>query len=158
MQVKQENKQLNGENLKIAIILATFNKKLGEELLKNTQEELIKQKVKKENILIEKVPGSLEIPITAKLIAQTNKYDAIITLGIVIKGSTYHFELVSNESHRAIMDTSLQEITPIIFGILTTYTKEQAEERIQQNKLNKGKEFAQTAIQMALLKNKYTKK
>lgn len=146
---KLQNQKLDGTGLRIGIVFSRFNDSIGNKLLENTVENLVKNKVPKKNIDIFKVPGALEIPLTAKILIEKKLYDVIIALGIILKGKTYHFELVSRESHRALMDLSLQSNFPVVFGILAVNTKHQALERVEKSKLNKGKEFAQTAIESA---------
>lgn len=143
---------LDGKGLKIAIILSRFNDSLGNILLENTLETLKKLNVSEKNIQITKVPGALELPLTAKLIAIKQKPDAIIALGIVIKGDTSHYDHVCTETHRGLMKVSLKTETPVIFGVITAFTEKQAVDRVQKSKLNKGKEYAETAVEMALLK------
>lgn len=149
---------LNGKNLKIAIVFSCFNSSIGEKLLKNTIEELKKLHVSEKNIKIINVPGALEIPLATKLLIKQKKYDAIIAMGIIIKGETYHFELVSHESHRALMDLSLEYNYPIVFGILSTKTEKQARDRVTKSKLNKGREFAVAAVEMAQITKSLQKK
>lgn len=146
------DKALDGKNLKISIILSRFNDSLGNILLENTIETLKKLNVSEKNIQITKVPGALELPLTAKLIAIKQKPDAIIALGIVIKGDTSHYDHVCTETHRGLMKVSLKTETPVVFGVITAFTKKQAVDRVEKNKLNKGKEYAETAVEMALLK------
>jgi 6,7-dimethyl-8-ribityllumazine synthase len=131
---------LDGSKLKIAIILPRFNDNIGDILYKNTIENL------PVNPRLIRVPGALEIPFAAQKIAK--KFDVIIALGAIIKGDTAHFDIVCQQSARGIMDVSLKTKTPIINGILTCYTEEQAIERAKE----KGKEFAESAIEIALLK------
>ncbi|MCC7197020.1 6,7-dimethyl-8-ribityllumazine synthase [Candidatus Peregrinibacteria bacterium] len=145
-------KELNGKDLKISIVFSRFNDSLGNTLLQNTLETLNKLKVPTKNILVTRVPGALELPITAKLITKKQKPDAIIALGIVIKGDTSHYDHVCTETHRGLMNVSLETQTPVVFGVITAFTENQAVERVQKNKLNKGQEYAQTAVEMALLK------
>lgn len=127
------------KNMRIAIILPRFNDHIGKILLKNTQKYL-------QNTTLYRVPGALELAFAAKKIA--GKYDVIIALGIIIKGETAHFEIVCNESARALTNVSLETGIPIINGVLTCYTEEQAMKRSKR----KGKEFAESAIEMAHLK------
>jgi len=148
---KSTPEKLNGKPFKFAVILSRYNDDIGNELLKNTRETLLKHGTKEKNIELFRVPGALEIPITANALALKDKYDALICLGVVIKGETPHFELVANECYRGLMDISLCSDTPIIFGILTTNTIKQAKERAAKSKMNKGKEFAEGAIEMAML-------
>lgn len=148
---KSSPTKLNGKPYKFAIIFSRYNYKLGNELLKNTHETLLKHGTKLKNIALFRVPGALEIPVTANALALKNKYDAIIALGVVIRGETPHFDLVSRECYRGLMDISLCSDTPIIFGVLTTNTLKQAKDRTSKSKLNKGREFAESAIEMATL-------
>jgi 6,7-dimethyl-8-ribityllumazine synthase len=128
-----------GKNVKIGIVFSEFNKKIGEELLNETLKELKKCKVK--NIEIFTVPGALEIPVVCKKIIKKRKYDAIIALGVVIKGETTHFKHVSSESIKGIIQISIQYETPIICGILTVLNEKQAIKRV-----SRGKEYAQSAL------------
>ncbi len=143
--------KLNGKPYKFAIILSHYNDKIGNELLQNTHETLLKHGTKENNIDLFRVPGALEIPVTANSLALKDKYDAIICLGVVIRGETPHFELVAHECYRGLMDISLCSNTPIIFGVLTVNTLKQAKDRASKSKMNKGKEFAEAAIEMAML-------
>ena len=142
---------LNGKPFKFGIILSRYNDNMGTELLKNTTETLLQLGTKEKNIELFRVPGALEIPITANLLVLEKKYDAIIALGIIIRGETPHFELVSRECYRGLMDISLCGDTPIIFGVLTVNNPKQAINRVSKNKMNKGREFARAAVEMAKL-------
>jgi len=146
-----KTKFLNGSELKVAIILSRFNQQVGRELQENTVEHLKKLGVKQNNIEVFEVPGALEMPLLAQKISTKKKHNVIIALGIVIKGETLHFEIVSHESHRALMDLSIKKNLPIIFGILCTRTLKQAKDRVSKSKLNKGKEFAEAAVEMGNL-------
>jgi 6,7-dimethyl-8-ribityllumazine synthase len=156
MKLTSSNPNTEGEKkyLRIAIILPHFNDSLGKILYDNTHKTLIQNGIEEKNIKLFRVPGSLELPLTAKLLAKQKTYDSIIALGIVIKGDTPHFEHVCNESHRGLMDASLETGIPIIVGVITALNKEQAEDRVEENKLNKGKDFALSAIEMAILTKK----
>jgi len=155
MRINESKSQIiqDGKGLKISIILSRFNDSLGNTLLENTLVRLKELNVAEENIELTKVPGALELPLTAKLIATKKNPDAIIALGIVVKGETSHYEHVCNESHRGLMNVSLETETPVIFGVITALNEQQAIDRVEKNKMNKGKEYAETAIEMALLKN-----
>jgi len=148
---KSTAQKLNGKAYKFAIILSRYNDDIGNELLKSTTETLVEYGTKQKNIALFRVPGALEIPIIANVLALKDKYDAIICLGVVIRGDTPHFDLVANECYRGLMDISLCSDTPIIFGVLTTNNLKQAKDRASKKKLNKGKEFAEAAIEMAML-------
>jgi 6,7-dimethyl-8-ribityllumazine synthase len=129
----------SGGGARIAIVYSRFNSFLVEELLKETVSEL--EKLKTSEIKTYSVPGALEIPLTAKKIIKTKKFDLMIALGIVIEGETYHFKHVSEESIRGITNVSLETEKPIISGILTVKSEKQAKERI-----TRGKEFARSAV------------
>lgn len=139
----------SGKYLRIAIILSRFNDSLGNILYQNTLDRLLQLGIYKKNIKLLRVPGALEIPLTAKLLACQKKYDVIIALGVVIKGKTPHFEHVCRETYRGLMNVTLETKTPIIFGVITAINIQQANHRIAKNKLNKGKEFAESAIEIA---------
>lgn len=148
---KSTSTTLNGKPFKFAIILSRYNDDIGSELLKNTHETLIKHGTKPKNIDLFRVPGALEIPVIANALALKDKYDAIIALGVIIKGETPHFDLVARECYRGLMDISLCSDTPVIFGVLTTNNLKQAKDRSAKSKMNKGMEFAESAIEMAAL-------
>lgn len=126
-------------NLKIAILLPYFNEKYGLKLYKNAEKTLKEYGVK--NIELLRVPGALELPFAAQKIIKRSRPNAIIALGVVLKGETTHYELVCNETFRGLMDVQLKFDTPIIFGVLTCKTEKQVKER-----LFKGEEFAEAAI------------
>lgn len=154
---------LNGKGLNIAIVLSRFNDSLGNIMLKNTVETLENLGVNPGMIKVIKVPGALELPLAVKLLTNKKKFvsaekkkifDAIIALGIVIKGETAHFEHVCTETHRGLMNVSIETETPIIFGVITAMDESQAVDRVEKDKLNKGKEYAEAAVEMALLQHK----
>ena len=143
--------QLVAGNEKFCIILSRFNDFIGSKLLDGAIDELKRHGVSEDNIEIAKVLGAFEIPITAMKLAKTGKYNAIITLGAVIKGATAHFDYVSAEVSKGIAQVSLQTGVPVIFGVLTTENIEQAIERAGTKAGNKGSEAAKSAIEMANL-------
>lgn len=144
--------QITGEGLKIDLILPRFNESLGLELLDNTEKYLKQYGVQEEDIAITRVPGTLEIPyIAKKIITLPEPPDAIIALGLVIRGDTTHYDYVCETTINALMQLNLTYDTPIITGILTVENEQQAKDRIDENKLNKGKEFALAAIEMGHL-------
>ena len=124
--------------------MSEFNPHVGEALVKACHQELLNLGVKDERIVLAKVPGALESPLALKKMAQTKKFDALIAMGAVIRGETFHFEVVANHSAKSIMDVQLEFSIPIVNAILTTENDEQAMERASV----KGKEAAQVAIQM----------
>ena len=137
-------KKTNGELFSIGIVMSEFNSHVGEALLKACHHELLKLGVKDDCIVLAKVPGALESPLALKKMAQSKKFDALIALGAVIRGETFHFEVVANHSAKSIMDVQLEFSMPIVNAILTTENDEQAMERTSV----KGKEAAQVALQM----------
>ena len=140
-------RDLNGEDLRIGIVMSRFNMDVGEGLLGACTAELIKRGVQESGMLLVTVPGALEIPLTLQKMALTDQFDALIALGAVIRGETYHFEIVSNQSASGLAAVQLDTGIPIANGILTTETEDQALARMSQ----KGTEAAQVAIEMANL-------
>jgi len=143
--------QLIAEGLKFGIITGRFNEFIGSKLLAGAIDALKRHGVLEEDIEISWVPGAFEIPLIAKKMAQTKKYDAVICLGAVIRGSTPHFDYVSSEVTKGIAHVSLETGIPVIFGVLTTDTIEQAIERAGTKAGNKGYDAAVTAIEMVNL-------
>ena len=136
-----------GAGLRIGIVQARFNEDIGHGLLAACLSELDNLGVVNEDILHVTVPGALEVPLALQKMAETEQFDALIALGAVIRGETYHFELVSNESGAGITRTGLDFGIPIANAILTTETDEQAEVRMQE----KGADAARAAVEMANL-------
>ncbi len=143
--------QLVAGNEKFCIIISRFNDFIGSKLLSGAIDELKRHGVSDENIDIVKVPGAFEIPLAAMKFAKTQKYNAIITLGAIIRGATSHYEHVSAELSKGIAQVSLQTEIPVIFGVLTTENIEQAIERAGTKAGNKGSDAAKAAIEMANL-------
>ena len=143
--------QLVAANEKFCIILSRFNDFIGSKLLSGAVDELKRHGVADENIDIVKVPGAFVIPLAAQKCAKSGKYNAIITLGAIIRGATTHFEYVSAELSKGIAQISLQTGIPVIFGVLTTENIEQAIERAGTKAGNKGSDAAKSAIEMANL-------
>ncbi len=137
----------DGKGLRIGIVMGRFNGDVGDGLLSACSAALVKHGVAKKDMRIVSVPGALEIPLTLKAMAISGKYDALIALGAVIRGETYHFEIVSNESARGITEVQLETGMPVANGILTTDTDDQAEARMAE----KGADCALAAIEMAHL-------
>lgn len=143
--------QLVAKDEKFCIVISRFNEFIGSKLLSGAIDELKRHGVSEENIDIIWVPGAFEIPLLAKKAAKTGKYDAIITLGAVIKGSTGHYDYVCAEVSKGIATVSLETCVPVIFGVLTTDNIEQAIERAGTKAGNKGSDAAKSAIEMANL-------
>ena len=143
--------QLVAGNEKFCIIISRFNDFIGSKLLSGAIDELKRHGVADENIDIVKVPGAFEIPLATMKFAKTKKYNAVITLGAIIRGATSHYEHVSAELSKGIAQVSLQTEVPVIFGVLTTENIEQAIERAGTKAGNKGSDAAKAAIEMANL-------
>lgn len=143
--------KLQAEGLKVAIVVARFNEFITSKLLGGATDMLLRHGASEEDITIAWVPGAFEIPLIAKKMVALNKYSAVICLGAVIKGSTPHFDYVSNEVSKGIAQVSLESGVPVIFGVLTTDTIEQAIERAGTKAGNKGYDAACTAIEMVNL-------
>ncbi|GHT93826.1 6,7-dimethyl-8-ribityllumazine synthase [Alphaproteobacteria bacterium] len=141
----------DGKGKKFAIVVSRFNDFITKNLVSGAIDTLVRHGVDEDNIAIYKVPGAFEIPYACKKVAETEKNDAIIALGAVIRGSTPHFDFVANEAVKGIAHVGLTTETPVIFGILTTDTIEQAIERAGTKSGNKGTEAAMGALEMANL-------
>ncbi|WP_066187537.1 MULTISPECIES: 6,7-dimethyl-8-ribityllumazine synthase [Gracilibacillus] len=142
---------LVGTDLKVGIVVGRFNEFITGKLLNGAEDALRRHGVAEVDVDIAWVPGAFEIPLAAKKLADSGKYDAVITLGTVIRGSTPHFDYVSNEVSKGVASVSMDAGLPVIFGVLTTDTIEQAIERAGTKAGNKGAEAAVAAIEMANL-------
>ena len=142
---------LVGSDLKIGIVVARFNEFITGKLLSGAEDALKRHGVNADDVDIAWVPGAYEIPLVAKKMAASGKYDAVITLGTVIRGSTPHFDFVCNEVSKGVAAINMQEGIPVIFGVLTTDTIEQAIERAGTKAGNKGWDSGASAIEMANL-------
>lgn len=143
--------KLLAADLKFAIIVSRFNIFIGEKLLDGAVDCIIRHDGSGDNIDIIKVPGSFEIPLAAQKLAESKKYDAVICLGAVIRGDTPHFDYVASEVSKGIAQTSLKSGIPVVFGVLTTDSIDQAIERAGTKSGNKGWDAAMTAIEMSNL-------
>jgi 6,7-dimethyl-8-ribityllumazine synthase len=146
---------LVGTGLKIGIVVARFNDFITGKLLSGAEDALRRHGVNESDISTAWVPGAYEIPLVAKKMAATGNYDAIITLGTVIRGATPHFDFVCNEVAKGVSAINMQEGIPVIFGVLTTDTIEQAIERAGTKAGNKGWDAGTAAIEMANLMNQF---
>mgnify|MGYP001609169236 CR=1 FL=1 len=145
--IEELEPDLAGAGLKIAIVMSRFNAAIGEGLLSACTAALVGHGVRESDLLIITVPGALEAPLALQKLAQSGKYDALVALGAVVRGETYHFELVANESASGITTVQLDSGVPIANGILTTDDDDQALARMAQ----KGADCARAAIEMANL-------
>lgn len=139
------------EDIKIGIVAARFNEFIVSKLVSGAQDALVRHGVTDEDIALAWVPGAFEIPLAAKRMAESGKYDAVITLGAVIRGATSHYDFVCSEVSKGVANVALGADIPVMFGVLTTDTIEQAIERAGTKAGNKGAECAQGAIEMVNL-------
>lgn len=142
---------LLGEGSKFAIVVSRFNEFISHKLLEGAKDALLRHKVNESDIAVVWTPGSFEIPLIAKKLAQSGLYDAIICLGAVIRGGTPHFEYIASEVAKGIAHVALETGKPVIFGIITADNLEQAIERAGTKAGNKGFDAAMSAIEMANL-------
>jgi len=140
---------LLGKGLKFGLVLSRFNEFITKKLLEGAQDALLRHGVNEEDIETAWVPGSFEIPLVAKKLAETKRYDAVICLGTVIRGGTPHFEYIAAEVTKGIAKVGLETGLPVIYGIITADTLEQAIERAGTKEGNKGFDAAVSAIEMA---------
>lgn len=143
--------KLSGRGLKIAIAVARFNEFITSKLLSGALDVLKRHEVADDDISVVWVPGAFEIPLVAKKLAMSMKYDAVICLGAVIRGATTHYDYVCNEVSKGVAQVSLQSEIPTIFGVVTTENIQQAIERAGTKAGNKGSDAAMSAIEMANL-------
>ena len=141
--------KLNAEGLRFGIVVGRFNSFIGERLLEGALDTLIRHGADHAQITVTRVPGAFEIPLVTQKMAKSGKYDALICLGAVIRGSTPHFDFVASEVSKGIAHVSLDTGVPVAFGVLTTDTIEQAIERAGTKAGNKGFDAAMTAIETA---------
>ena len=146
---------LNGKDLKIGIVVARFNEFITNKLLGGAIDTLRRHETDEANIDVAWVPGAFEIPLVAKKMAESKKYDAVICLGAVIRGSTSHYDYVCNEVSKGVAQVALQTGVPTIFGVVTTENIEQAIERAGTKAGNKGADAAMAAMEMASLVKKF---
>ena len=143
--------KLVSEGIKVGVVCARFNDFLVSKLLSGCEDGLLRRGVRGEDISVAWVPGAFEIPLVAKKMAESGKFDAVIALGAVIRGSTSHYDYVCAEVSKGVAQAALGSGVPVMFGILTTDTIEQAVERAGTKAGNKGAECAQGAIEMVNL-------
>ena len=149
--IKTFEGELTVKDIKFGIVVSRFNSYIGESLLDGAIDTIVRHGGKRTDIEIVRVPGAFELPIAAQRMARAKKYDAIIALGVVIRGGTPHFEYVAGEATKGLSHVSLNEDIPMAFGVLTVDTIEQAIERAGTKAGNKGAEAAASAIEMVNL-------
>lgn len=142
---------LKGDGKKLGIIVSRFNSFISEKLLEGALDALTRSGVKDKDIDVARVPGAFEIPLVTQKMAKSGKYDAVICLGVVIRGATPHFDYVAGEVAKGTAQVMLDTGVPVLFGVLTTETIEQAIERAGSKAGNKGSEVAIAALEMANL-------
>jgi 6,7-dimethyl-8-ribityllumazine synthase len=142
---------------RIAIVAARFNAHIVDELLAGCLKQLKARKLDESRMTVHRVPGAFELPVAAKMLAHTKRFDAVICLGCVIRGDTPHFDYVAGECARGIQRVALDESLPVIFGVLTTNTEEQARERIGGKHGHAGERAADAAVEMIALARKLRK-
>ena len=148
--MNQHTPSLKGEGLRIGVVWSRFNEEIVRELLTACDKQLVELGVAADDIYVMSVPGALEIPLALQTLALERRgfgrrFDALVALGVVVRGETYHFEIVANESARGILDVQLETGVPIANGVLTTSTDDQARSRAAV----KGAEAARVAVEMA---------
>jgi 6,7-dimethyl-8-ribityllumazine synthase len=146
--------EIDGSEFAIAIVAARYNEVYVDGLLSGVIAELEKAGVSGANVLIKRVPGSNELPIAAKLIADTGAYDAIVALGAIIAGGTKHYELVADSSNIGLQQVALETNTPVVNGVIVGDDEDQVKERCV-GSIPKGTEFGQCALEMARLRRDY---
>lgn len=143
--------KLNAKGKKFALVVSRFNELISSQLLSGAKDCLIRHECKEEDITVVWVPGSFEIPLTAKKLAHSKKYNSVICLGAVIRGGTPHFDYVASEVSKGVAQVGMDSGLPVIFGVLTTDNIEQALERAGTKAGNKGWDAALSAIEMVNL-------
>jgi 6,7-dimethyl-8-ribityllumazine synthase len=142
---------LDGAGLRIAVILSRFNEHIGNRLLEGALSALGRRGVRPRDLLVAKVPGAFELPVVARRLARSGRHDAVVCLGAVVRGETPHFDYVAGEASRGIARVSYETGVPVLFGLLTVDSVEQALDRAGGRHGNKGVEAAECAIEMARL-------
>ena len=143
--------QFDATRRRVVIIAARFNAVLVDQLIDGAQQAWAAHGGDPARLLVERVPGAFELPLAAKMFAASGAVEAVVALGCVIRGDTPHFDYVAGECARGLMDASLATGVPVIFGVLTTETQGQAEERADVTRMNKGRESMEAALEMIQL-------
>ena len=151
MKPKELKGGLDGNNLRLAVVVSRFNSFITDRLLSGALEALARTGVDESKLEVVRVPGSFEIPVAAKRLAATGRYDAVVTLGCIIRGDTQHFDYISAEVTRGVQLAAIETGVPISFGVLTTDSLEQAIERAGAKSGNKGADAAFAAVEMGNL-------
>lgn len=149
--MKRFEGKLVAQEMRVGIVCARFNEFIVSKLLSGCQDTLLRHGVREEDVDVAWVPGAFEIPLIASKMAKSGRYDAVIALGAVIRGSTSHYDYVCSEVSKGVATVALQSDIPVLFGVLTTDTIEQAVERAGTKAGNKGSDCAESAIEMVNL-------
>ena len=149
--MKRFEGKLDAQEMRVGIVCARFNEFIVSKLLSGCQDTLLRHGVRDEDMDVAWVPGAFEIPLIASKMAKSGRYDAVIALGAVIRGSTSHYDYVCSEVSKGVATVALQSDIPVLFGVLTTDTIEQAVERAGTKAGNKGSECAKGALEMVNL-------
>ncbi len=144
---------IDGKGRRIAIAVGRFNDLINDRLVAGAQDALIRHGVADEDIQIAWVPGAFELPLTARWLAESGKFDAVLALGTVIRGATTHYDYVCNQAARGILDAAVSNSIPVAFGVLTCETLDQALERAGSKAGNKGADAAMAALEMIGVKD-----
>ncbi len=147
---------INGAAFSIGIVAARYNPELVDALVKQVHAHLKKAGVKEKKITLVRVPGSNELPSAAQLLLKNRKLDAVIALGVIIRGDTIHYQLVAEASQQGLQRVSIDTRTPVIVGVVVAENQQQADARCR-GKINRGAEFARAALEMAALKAKFSR-
>jgi 6,7-dimethyl-8-ribityllumazine synthase len=148
----------SGRGLRVAIAASRFNERITDQLVTAALATLAASGVERRAVRVVRVPGAFELPLAAQWLCRDGRYDAIVCLGAIIRGDTPHFELIARAVSQGIMDVGLREGRPVVFGVLTTETVEQAEQRADPAGFNRGAEAARTAIDMAVHARQFARK
>jgi 6,7-dimethyl-8-ribityllumazine synthase len=151
MSVREFEGKLDASGMRFGIVVSRFNSFFTDQLLKGALDCIVRHNGTEDNVAVALVPGSFEIPLAAARLAKSNNYDAVICLGAVIRGNTPHFDYIAAESSKGIARLGLEMNIPVVYGVITTDTIEQAIERAGTKAGNKGWDAAQTAIEMVNL-------
>ncbi len=151
MQIRQIEGVLSATDTRFALVVSRFNDFIGQKLVEGAVDCIRRHGGSEEQITIYRCPGAFELPMVAKKVALSGKYDAIVALGVIIRGSTPHFDVIAAEATKGIAQASLDTGVPVAFGVLTTENLEQAIERAGTKAGNKGFDAAMTAIEMVNL-------
>lgn len=144
----QSDRQFDASEWRVAIVAARYNARLVDQLIEGATRAWAEHGGRADELVVERTPGAFELPLAALKFAASGEYQAVIALGCVIRGDTPHFEYVAGECARGLMDAGLATGVPVIFGVLTTGTESQAEERASLSKMNKGGESMEAALEM----------